>query len=123
MLYILKRKFGQQITYSRHTDSTNYKTGAVTRSTDSQTIKRAIVSNSKVVKMTDYGSQDFSYGGVFTSDMRTIIIDQSDFSSDFVPQNDDEITFDDKIWNIKSMSRLEDNRGWIFVVKNTADKS
>ena len=89
ILYQLKKIFGTSIVLREKTATTNYATGAITNSVDTLTVKKAILLPRRMQRQFDYdlsfiaANKNFTYGGLYDSNTRWLIIDERDVTGAF----------------------------------------
>jgi len=123
VLYRLKRQWGLQVKYYQLGKQThNVETGDITREYTIITVRRAPVLPNMVDRHFVYdlayiaASKNFTEGGYFERNQRTIIFDAKDLPRGFVPNGDDHVEFDEKRYEIKSIDHLEQRRGYLLTV-------
>ena len=121
ILYRLKRNFGLSATLCKPKTMTNdVKTGDTTLTYDSYTINRAIlmpVSESRTFKYAlSYiaANKNFTYGAMFDTKTRTMIIDAHDLPANFAVTTSCHVVFDNRRYNIKTVELAEHDQGWLL---------
>ncbi len=123
ILYRLKRNYGTRILLRRLLkDRTNLETGKVSREYIEVKIKRGIALPEQLKPSFVYdiaflaANKNFTYGGLFGSSTRLVILDGKDIPSSFVIAEDDELIFDRKIHSVKSINDTAEKKGYILTV-------
>lgn len=128
IIYRLKRQRGQTISIRQITSVTNdYKTGVVSKTQTITTIKRAIVLPLQDDRIFNYGltyvaaNKNFSYGGYYDSQSRTVIIDRSDIT--FGITNDFRMRIKGLEYGVNKIQSTEDDVAYILHVSRVAAES
>lgn len=123
ILYRLKRNFGLTATIKKPKTMVNdVKTGKVTITYDEYIVNRAIllpVDESRTFKYAlTYiaANKNFTYGAMFDTKTRTMIIDVKDLPSDFTMDTNCHVVFEAQRYNIKSVELAEHNQGWLLTL-------
>jgi len=123
ILYRLKRTHGVAVKIRKmSTDNTDLETGRTIREYVTLDVKRGIVLPAKLIPSFAYdiaylaANKNFTYGGIFGSSTRLVIIDGRDVPSDFKIEEDDEIIFNQAVHSIKNIVDTAQKRGYILTV-------
>jgi hypothetical protein len=123
ILYRLKRNYGTSILLRKIVyDNTDLRTGKVYREYYEVPIKRGIALPEKLASSFAYdlafvaANKNFTYGGLFGSSTRLVILDGKDVPFDFEIAEDDEVIFDDKIHAVKLINDTATKKGYILTV-------
>ena len=110
LIYQLQRTFGQSIKYLVPTQNDHdILTGAITRTYTEFVIKRAVVMPADLMRSFVYdlafiaSAKNFTHGGYFDANNRTILIGAKDFPKGFKPKVKHHLEFDDEKWEIKTI--------------------
>ena len=126
ILYRLKREFGLPAKLRVVNDTNNIETGVITPANTDYSIRRAILAPRRSVRDFVYdlafiaANKNFTYGGFFDADRRTVIIDSKDLPSGVRPTQDMIIIFDTEQYDILGVQRAELDRGYILTCKHVA---
>lgn len=123
ILYRLKRDFGQPLTIlTRRSMTQNVMTGAITVDERVIKVKRAIVLDNKMKREFSYdlsfiaSNKNFTYGGLYDTSTRSIIIDGVDLPRDYAPTINDRCVHNNERYQIKDASPTVYDLGWIFTM-------
>ena len=123
ILYRLKRNYPAKVILKKTVVSnTDLETGNVARRHQDVTIKRAIVLPERRIPDFIYdlsyvaANKNFTYGGLFGSSTRLVIIDTKDIPKDYIVEEGDEVIFDNKVHALKLITDTSDKRGYILTV-------
>ena len=124
IIYKLKREYGQKLTVYRMTQNDySVTSGKVTKDYSVQSVKRAIVLPTKIERDFVYdlafiaANKNFTYGGLFDTNQRVIIIDNRELTTDFVFNLNDHIVFDGNYYTLKTINIAEIKRATLLVTK------
>jgi len=123
-LYTLKRAFGGTVILYKLCDTvTDYETGQKTVDTDSYTIPRCVVLpvrlQREVVQTISIisANKEFVQGGTYDAGLREFIIDARDLPRGILIRQDDWLVYDDRRYELKQISELEQKTGWHIIGK------
>jgi hypothetical protein len=123
-IYAMKRQYGAMILIRRRTAAdADPKTGVATSAVQTVRIRRAVVLQGVVTRDAKQSislitaQKQMVQGGGFDVGKRTFIIDREDAPGDFVLQKDDWIVFDNRHFDIDSLTEYEFNTAWVVVGK------
>jgi hypothetical protein len=123
IIYRLKRNYGVLVILRRLIkDRTDLETGRVSREYTQVKIKRGIVLPEKLIPTFAYdlayiaANKNFTYGGLFGSSTRLVILDGKDVPSTFIITENDELVFSDKVHAVKSINDTAEKKGYILTV-------
>lgn len=120
VLYGLKRQYGDTLTAYKLLDAeTNYETGVKTIQKASYEVIGVVIPTTLVREVLQSISQisankTMVYGGSFDSNFKTFILDGRNFPSDFDFTDDDWIVYKHQRFEIKEITRLDYQTGWII---------
>jgi len=117
VLYSLKRGYGFPITLHRIlSESLNVETGQRSIEIEHLKIKRAIILPAELQRKFERDSlnKDFSYGALYDTAIRKIIIDVRDLG-DFKIEIDDYFIWDGKRWQVNEIVDLEYNTAYLII--------
>jgi len=122
VIYKMKRSYGLPIGYYQVVShDVDPSTGEKTTTYRKFTINRAIVLRAREFRSFAYdlayisANKDFTAGGFFDPEDRQIIIDASDVSSDFEPNPDDYIVFQNEKYGVSDVYHYENNSAYGFI--------
>ena len=125
-LYKLKRQFGQKASFYDPTNTTHdILTGAITRTYDKTTIRKAIVCPKVLDRSFVYdlafiaAAKNFTGGAFFDRNTRNIIIDASDI--DFEPKIKHHLQFEGERFEIKTVETILDNAIYIIACQSLSN--
>ena len=127
VIYRLKRAYGLPVTLHREDSSTvDLTTGKRVVTREAFTVQRAILLPTQVHKSFKYdigylkANSNFTYGGLFTSDTRTIIVDKKDLPPGLVLTATDNfyLVYKHKRYALKTVEELE-APAWFLAVEFT----
>jgi hypothetical protein len=125
ILYRLKKDYGQVISLlSTINISQNVQTGAIIRNERVVTVRKAIILDTKMSRDFAYdlsfiaANKNFTYGGMFDTSTRLIIVDKADLPKDYIPTIDDRAIFDGERYQMGPMGSTVYNLGYIFTLKH-----
>lgn len=128
MLYSLKRRFGHPMEYVyKITTSTDTRTGKVTITRDSFRIKKAILLPTTLERNFSYdltfiaSNKNFTYGGIYDTNERRIILDGNDLPNQFEPETGQSLIFDGKRWDIKEAQKFQVGKGYLILARQVAN--
>jgi len=123
ILYRLKRQFGLAVTIYQYASQTNnVETGEISRNYNVFNVRRAPVLPDRIDRSFIYdltfiaANNNFVGGGLFDRKSRTLLFDARDLPKGFVFTNDDHIEFDDQRYEIKTITALEQKKGFLLTV-------
>ena len=123
ILYRLKKNYATEVIIRRMIDDvTSLKTGKVHREYKTIKIRRGIVLPEQLKPTFVYdiaflaANKNFTYGGLFGSSTRLVIIDGKDIPSDYVIEEEDEVVFNDKVHAVKNINDTAGKKGYILTV-------
>jgi len=121
ILYRLKRSYGLPAIIKRPlTSIQNVTTGVIVRTFETIPIKRVIVLPAQNLRNFIYdlafiaASKNFTEGGLFDQNIRTMIIDIKDAPKGFILTMNDHIVFETRRYEIKNFELAEHNQGWLL---------
>ena len=128
IIYRLKREYGLPIiVYHRLSTDTDLKTGVITETFQTLCIRRAAVLPNRRIRDFAYdlsyiaANKNFTYGGFFDPEDRTIILDKDDLKN-LELTKDDFIIFQEKQYEVKEMREAELDQGMIVLLKSIDNK-
>ena len=128
VIYRLKRTFGMLVTfYVPIKNEHNILTGQITRKYDEYKIRRAIVLPSTLDRSFVYdlafiaSNKNFTGGGYFDRNKRTIIIDSKDLPKDLKPKVKMHIEFDDERFEIVTIETIPGRAIYMFTVQSLSN--
>ena len=123
ILYRLKRSYGIPAKIRKiMSDTTDLKTGSVGRAYYTINIARMIVLPEKAIPSFVYdiaylaANKNFTYGGIFGSSTRLVIVDTKDIPLDFKISEDDEVIFNNKVHAVKQITDTASKKGYILTI-------
>ncbi len=123
-IYAMKRQYGAMILIRRRTSAdADPKTGVASNAVQTVRIPRAVVLQGVVTRDAKQSislitaQKQMVQGGGFDVGKRTFIIDRKDAPRDFVLQKDDWIVFDNKHFDIDTLTEYEFSTAWVVVGK------
>jgi hypothetical protein len=123
IIYRLKRQYGVPMKLRRITDdNTDLASGKVYRGYYVIDIKRGIALPAKLAPAFAYdlafvaANKNFTYGGIFGSSTRLVILDGKDIPSDFEIAEDDELLYENKVHAVKAINPTATKKGFILTV-------
>lgn len=126
ILYRLKREKGQQGTIIQVTKgTTNYRTGAKDVAKVLTTVKRMIFLPYMDITKFSYpltyiaSNKNFTYGGFYDAQQRTVIIDIKDYAGELTPQH--RILDGTKEYELTHITMTEDDSGYIAIMHRVAN--
>lgn len=121
ILYRLKRDFGQLINIITVRSMTqNVQTGQIVVDERTIKVKRAIIIDEKISRDFVYdlsfiaANKNFTYGGLFDTSTRNIIVDGIDLPRDYVPTLNDRLVHNGERYQFKKIDSTVYNLGYIF---------
>jgi len=121
LLYRLKRNFGLPATIKHPLSTYNdIKTGAITIDYKEIFIRKVIVLPASELRNAIYGralivsGKQYTYGGFFDQNMRSMIVDCHDVPKDFSITENDHIVFETKRYNINNFEMAEHKQAWLL---------
>lgn len=128
IIYRLKRQRGQTISIRQITGVVNnYETGTVSKTQTITTVRRAIVLPLQDDRIFNYGltyvaaNKNFSYGGYYDSQDRTLIIDRKDIN--FEITNDFKVRIKGLEYGINKIQSTEDDVAYIATLHRVGSES
>lgn len=128
VLYQLKKDYGVAINVNFRTSSTiNPQTLIKTVVQDSFAIRRAIILPSNMERSFVYSlpmiasNKNFTYGALFDSDRRRIMIDAKDIPAGITLDNDMWLVFDGKRYDFEEIHEYEFSSGFMLVVRQATN--
>lgn len=128
ILYSLKRRFGLPMEFVyKLTSSTDSRTGKVTITKESFRVNRAILLPSVVERTFSYdltfiaSNKNFTYGGLYNTDERRIILDGIDLPNQFEPKAGQSVIFNGKRWDIKKVQQFQIGKGFLLTAKQVTN--
>jgi len=128
LIYGLKRAFGQKVSYYVPTTNTHdILTGAITRAYDTYIIKRAVVMPADLVRHFVYdlafiaAAKNFTGGGYFDANTRTILVAASDLPTGFRPKIKHHLEFDSERWEIVSILNQPSRAFYAILVQSLSN--
>lgn len=107
LIYRLKRQFGQSATYYRTYHAHDILTGAITTTSDSYFLKKAVLMPAELQRDFVYdlayiaAGKNFTHGAYYDMNLRLILIDAKDLPKGFKLEVNDHIEFDDERYEFK----------------------
>jgi len=124
LIYRLKRTFGQSATYYVPTSNTHdVTTGAITRTYDSYSLKKAVLMPAEAMRDFVYdlayiaSAKNFTHGAYFDSNNRVIIISAKDLPRDFRPKLKHHVEFDSERYEILKIVEQPSRAFYVFLAK------
>lgn len=128
LLYSLKSRYGHPIEYVyKITSSTDTRTGKVTITRDSFRINKAILLPTTAEANFSYdltfiaSNKNFTYGGIYDTNERRLILDGNDLPNQFEPNVGHSIIFDGKRWDIKEAQKFQIGKGYYILARQVAN--
>ena len=128
ILYQLKRDFPSSLRLRNLIDaSSNKKTGVITRHYSTLEIRRGILLPTMMTPSFIYdlsfiaANKNFTYGGLFGSRTRLIIIDGKDVPSSFTIKEDTQVLLDDQVFLTKKVEKLVNGLGYLLTVSSLSN--
>ncbi len=126
ILYRLKREKGQQGTIVQLTKGvTNYRTGQKDVTRVVTVVKRMIFLPYMDITKFSYpltyiaSNKNFSYGGFYDAQQRTVIIDRKDYSGELTPEF--RIIEGTREYELSHITMTEDDSGYIAIINRVAN--
>ncbi len=126
IVYKLKRLLGVSIILRQEASgSYDLETGAVSRTFTDVTIKRAVVLPSRQIRDFVYdlsfiaGNKNFTYGGMFDTQTRHVLIDAKDIS--VIPTLNDKIIYQNRMYMIVEIQEAEISRAYFIRIKEISN--
>ncbi len=117
MLYTLKKGYGFTITLHKVTDETlNFETGQRMPTIITKRIERAIILPATRQMKFENQPTDFKYGGLYTTALRQVIIDEQDVL-DFEIEIDVYFIWNAKRWQVSKIDSLEYETAFTLTVR------
>ncbi len=133
IIYRLKRNYGLRVVIRKRISSApNLETGKLNTSTQDIIVRRAPVLEGRILQSFFYdlsfiaANKNFTYGGFIDNNTRAIIFDAKDLPKDFEENTEDQIIFDNRVYEIKEILPAELNKAYVYLVrsvKRTPDDS
>lgn len=130
VLYSLKRAYPGSVVIHRRASSTpNFETGRQVVDIDSWLVDRAIVLPNSMHREFSYdlafiaAAKNFTYGGMFDTGIRRVIVDVVDMPSGWKPHKDDYIVYDSIRYEIREIDVFENQSGWLFTLKSLTEQT
>ena len=120
VLYRLKHRYGGDVSFVRDSETLDLETGTKTVTKATWDTKHVIllpnVMKEKFVYDLTYiaSNKNFTYGGVFDTSRRRLILDLKDAGT-YVPQNRDYLTFEGDRWNVVEVHFFEFGTGYLII--------
>lgn len=128
IIYHLKRRYGISLSYYEPTSQThNPRTGEITRNYNKFTMRTAVILPTALSRSFVYdlayiaGNNNFTEGAFFDQNIKRIVIDRKDFPTDFRPDLNHHMEFDEIRYEIKAIQVFEDRRSYIFTVEGVTN--
>jgi len=124
-IYQLKRRYGFKATLYFRTSSVDLTTGVNSETATPTIVRRAICLPSEWARKFAYdlsfvaANKNFTYGGFFDVNERTILIDARDLPKGFEITNDYEIVIKTMRYHMVKVEHVDEDRLWILQVKST----
>lgn len=125
ILYKLKKDYGGPIDLRNQIETVvNRKTGNISIDYDTVKIRRAIILPARVTPSFIYdlsytaANRNFSYGGLFGSHLRNVIVDGKDLSDDFLIKEKTEALFENAIYVLKDYYPTAGPRSYILALSS-----
>jgi hypothetical protein len=123
ILYRLKRNYGGEVKLrNRLYSDVDRKTGKLDVNYDTITIRKAIILPAKAVPSFVYdlaytaAGRNFTYGGLFGSHTRNVIVDGVDLIEDFLVKEKTEVLFEQSIHVLKDFRPTATNLSFLLTV-------
>ena len=120
----MKKEYGNEITvYKLNTATTNYDTGARSKTHTSVYIRRAVVLPVKLSRdviqtiSVISANKQLLQGGTLDQGVRQIIIDREDVPTTFDIHKDDWIVYSGKRYDVKTVDEYEYKTAWLVTAK------
>lgn len=124
ILYRLKRDFGQPVNIIRMVSmAQDVQTGIITPVQRLVRVKRAVIIDAKLGRDFVYdlsfiaANKNFTYGGLFDTSTRAMVIDGFDLPRDFVPNLDDRCIHFNERYQFKNVASTVYNLGYIITMQ------
>jgi hypothetical protein len=124
ILYRLKRQYGLKVViYQLEEQTQNVETGEISRKFKTIPVRRAPVLPEKIDQSFVYdltfiaANNNFVGGGLFGRKIRRIIFDTKDLPKNFTFTNDDHIEFGNQRYEIRDITALERQKGFLVAVE------
>lgn len=125
LLYRLKRDFGQLVNIITVRSMTqNIQTGVIVANERTIKVKRAIIVDEKISRDFVYdlsfiaSNKNFTYGGLFDTSTRNIIIDGIDLPRDYVPTLNDRCVHNGERYQFKKIESTVYNLGFVITLQH-----
>ena len=123
VIYRLKRQFGISIQIKEEaTQTQNLETGEITRTFISDTIRRAVVLPTRLMRDFIYdlsfiaANKNFTYGGHFDVNTRIVIFDKKDLDNISEISNDTLIIISNRRYMVKEVAETADSKSYLLIV-------
>lgn len=125
ILYRLKRDFGQPVNIITLNSMTqNVTTGAIAADERLIKVKRVVIIDSKISRDFVYdlsfiaANKNFTYGGLFDTSKRIMVIDGIDLPRDYVPTLNDRCVHFNQRYQFKEIAATVYNLGYLITVQH-----
>lgn len=124
ILYSLKRQYSGRVdVYKLGSTATDYETGEKTYTRTMICVPKCIVLPVKIQREVVQSisqisaNKMFVYGGTYDAGTRMFIIDARDLPANYEITDDDWLIYDNRRYDIKSITEFEQHTGWIVIGK------
>ena len=124
IIYRLKRQYGLPVQIKQQLSiSNNIETGDITRSFRTITIKRGILLPRDAMSKFSYdlsyiaANKNFTYGGFYDVNSRTMIIDVKDLPTGTTLTTEDVVIFESRRYSVSKLEKAEHNKAWLLTIK------
>jgi len=117
-IYSLKRRYGGKVTFHRDSETLNTETGKKVVVKQVWKFKKAIVLPYDQSQRFSYdlsyiaSNKNFTYGAIFDTSMRRVILDSRD-TGEYEPQQRDYFTMDNRRWDVIDVRKFEFDTGYM----------
>jgi hypothetical protein len=119
ILYTLKRGYGFDLTFHKKTSETKaLETGDLTTATTIKRVRRAIVLPDELQHKFEYdlafiaAAKNFTYGGLYETSLRRLIIDRQDLG-DYTIELGDYFIWGERRWEVAKVAEFELQTGFM----------
>jgi len=128
IIYRLKRNYGVTVVLRQiNSSSQNRSTGVLTVARTATTINRAILLPTRLQRDFTYdlsfiaANKNFTYGGLFDTNVRVLIIDAKDLPSGYTSSLDDYFVYSGEKYEIVSVEKCEGDTAVLFRIKQATN--
>ena len=126
IIYRMKRQYGLPVIIRRRVNSVyDVETGKLSGTEQDIKVVRAPVLEGRVLKSFFYdlsfiaANKNFTYGGYVDTNTRMVIFDAKDLPKTFETSDEDQVIFEDRIYEIKEIHPAEFIKGYLYIVRST----